>query len=94
LAIRPEPKINLDQVRRNKPKTVKIFIGKIVKSRNSCVVKVGGVGVEGMMMLEEKKLEHMCETGGSASMYTFTAANVRFEGATACDRPLRPHLHF
>jgi len=45
------PIINLDQVRRNKPKTVQIFIDKIEKSRNSCIVKVGGVGIEDIMML-------------------------------------------
>jgi len=36
----------------------------------------------------------MCETGGLDSMYAFTASNVKFGGANACYRPLRPHLHF
>jgi len=45
-------KINLEKVRQNKPKTAK-FEDKIGKSRNSYIVKVGGVSVEDMMMLEK-----------------------------------------
>jgi len=40
-------KINLEEVRRNQPKTN--FDRQIWESRNDCRVKVGGVGVEGMM---------------------------------------------
>jgi len=39
--------------RRNEPKTMKILSGKISESRNSCSVKVGGVGVEDMMSLRK-----------------------------------------
>ena len=42
-----------EKVRRNKPKTANILIDKTGESRNSCIVKVGGVGVEDMMMSEE-----------------------------------------
>jgi hypothetical protein len=31
----------------------------------------------------QKKLEHMCGTGGPGSMYVFTAANVRFGGTSS-----------
>jgi len=45
----------LEKVRQNKPKRANILIDKTGKSRNSCIVKVGGVGpgVEDMMMSEE-----------------------------------------
>jgi len=45
-------KINSEKVRRNKPKITKISTGKNRKSRNSCIVKVRGADVEGMMMLQ------------------------------------------
>jgi len=45
-------KVNLEQVRRNKTKNSQILIDEIGVSRNSFLVKVGGVGVEGVMMLE------------------------------------------
>jgi len=37
--------------RRNEPKTIKKFSGKNCGSRNRCSVTVGGVGVEGMVLL-------------------------------------------
>jgi len=45
-------KIKLKKVKRNKPKTIKILLEKM-ESRNSCSVKVGGVGVEGMATLSK-----------------------------------------
>jgi len=62
-------------------------------TRNFCRVKVGGVGVKGMIML--KKLEHLCETvGQDSSIHSFTGATKRFGGATARYRPLRAHSGF
>jgi len=63
-----------------------------MESRNSCIVKVGGVGVGGMMTL--KKMEHLCQTGGHDSMCSLTSATAIFGGASACYRPLPPHLDF
>ena len=39
--------------RRNEPKAMNILSGKSIESRNSCSVKVGGVGVEEIMSLRK-----------------------------------------
>jgi len=57
---------------RNEPRRNENFI----ESRNSCSVKVGGVGVEGMMTF--KKVEHVCENEEKESMYGFTGVTTRF----------------
>jgi len=44
-------------------------------------VKIGGVGVEGMMTVG--KLEHLCENEGQNSMYSFAGATTGFGGSTA-----------
>jgi hypothetical protein len=44
--------INLEKVRRNKPKITKFSIGRNRKWRNSCTLEVWGVGVKGMITLQ------------------------------------------
>jgi len=58
-----------------------IMTEQISEWRNSCSVKVGDVGFEGMMTAI--KSEHFCETEGQNSMYSFASATTGFGGSTA-----------
>jgi len=68
-------KNQIKKITRTEPKNRK-FNRKNGKSRNSCRVKVGGMGV-------------LCKTGGQDSMYSFTGAVITgFGGDTAfCATP-------
>jgi len=46
-------KNHLEKVRRNEPTMTKMLSEKNRESRNSCTVKVAGVGAGGMMTLEK-----------------------------------------
>jgi len=86
----------MEKVRRNEPKDIEnFFFERSVKngeSRNSCIVKIGGVTSGSWWRW--KQLEHLCQTGGCDSMYSLTGVTARFGGTTACRRPLRPHSDF
>ena len=63
---------------------MEILSEKISESRNSCSVRVGGVGVEDMVWASRTwcrwdNLEYLCDTEEKDSMYSFIGAATRFE---------------
>jgi len=88
----PEWKNQLKKVRRNQPKITRMLTEKIMLWEIVALWKLVVWASRAWWRCE--KLEHLCQTGGHDSLYSFIGANARFGGANACYRPLRHHSDF